>query len=331
MKVTFGINNYNRLFYLRSCAESLMESVSDYEDVEFLCVDDNSKENGTEEYLQSLKDRGWKVINQQDYRNDEKLRIGQNDSDHITHFADALNIIFQESTGDIIFPLQGDCQFIRKNWLQDYVELFRQNDNVGSVLLDCQRRVRLKNATFTKTPINDTFFALDSTRKNVNGAGDCAYRRLVIDAVGGWKTPTGGGNAEVDLSDKIDSAFKGRLKTYLPWIPVCVGIFTDPRGTNARVRGNKRFGKYWKAKDDLYYEWINIESLIPHENRPLSIEEMAKTTGWDAPVDQFGNWKKNPIDITRASSEEYEIIFETDEPEELKQEDDDYITDWLVE
>ena len=96
MKVTFGINNYNRLFYLRSCAESLMESVSDYEDVEFLCVDDNSRENGTEEYLQSLKDRGWKVINQQDYRDDKKLSIGQNDSDHITHFADALNIIFQE-------------------------------------------------------------------------------------------------------------------------------------------------------------------------------------------------------------------------------------------
>ena len=72
MKVTFGINNYNRLFYLRSCAESLMESVSDYDDVEFICVDDNSEEPGTQEYLGLLREKGWKVINQQDYRSGEK-------------------------------------------------------------------------------------------------------------------------------------------------------------------------------------------------------------------------------------------------------------------
>ena len=43
MKVTFGIINYNRLFYLKSCAESLMQSVEDYDgEVEFICIDDNS-------------------------------------------------------------------------------------------------------------------------------------------------------------------------------------------------------------------------------------------------------------------------------------------------
>ena len=64
MKVSFGIINYNRLFYLKSCAESLMASVEDYKNVEFICIDDNSKEPGTQEYLNSLSDRGWKVINQ---------------------------------------------------------------------------------------------------------------------------------------------------------------------------------------------------------------------------------------------------------------------------
>ena len=36
MKVSFGIINYNRLFYLKSCAESLMESVKGYDNVEFI-------------------------------------------------------------------------------------------------------------------------------------------------------------------------------------------------------------------------------------------------------------------------------------------------------
>ena len=77
MKVSFGIINYNRLFYLKSCAETLMKSVEDYEgEVEFICIDDNSKEKDTKEYLKTLSDRGWKVINQQDYRPSNKKDIG---------------------------------------------------------------------------------------------------------------------------------------------------------------------------------------------------------------------------------------------------------------
>jgi len=326
MKVTFGIINYNRLFYLKSCAESLMRSVQDYPDVEFICVDDNSQEEGTQEYLQSLKERGWKVINQQDTRGEKTFKIGQNDVDHISPFTDSLNIVFHESSGEIIFPLQGDCQFIREGWLGDYVELFKQRSNVGSVLLDCQRKVRLESAEFSKVQVNNTFFATDSTRNRVNGAGDCGYRRKVLDYVGGWKMSPEGINAEENLSNTIDKTFNGDLQTYLPWVPVCVGIFTDPRGTNARVRGNKRFGKYWQAKDDVYYDWIDEKSLSYHAHRPFSIEELARPIGWTAPIDEFGNWKKNPINIETATSDDYEIIFE-ETKEDIK--DDDYISDWL--
>ena len=38
-----------------------------------------------------------------------------------------------------------------------------------------------------------------------------------------------------------------------PQIPVSAGIFTDSRGTNARVRGNKRYGDYWRPKDSFKY------------------------------------------------------------------------------
>ena len=73
MKITFGIINYNRLYYLKSCAESLMESIKDYDgELEFICIDDNSREKGTQEYLQTLKERGWKIINQEDERDKQK-------------------------------------------------------------------------------------------------------------------------------------------------------------------------------------------------------------------------------------------------------------------
>ena len=117
------------------------------------------------------------------------------------------------------------------------------------------------------------------------------------------------------------------MKTYLPWIPVCVGIFTDPRGTNARVRGNKRFGKYWSVKNDQYYEWMDVSQLEESKNRPYSIEELARPIGWEAPIDDFGDWKKNPIDISTASCEDYEIIYEIEERVEA---DDDHIQEWLL-
>ena len=89
-KVTFGIINYNRLFYLKSCAESLMESVEDYDNVEFICIDDNSREVGTKAYLASLRERGWTVINQEEYRIGRKLVTDEyNDTTHMNAFADA--------------------------------------------------------------------------------------------------------------------------------------------------------------------------------------------------------------------------------------------------
>ena len=105
MKISFGIINYNRLFYLKSCAESLMESVEDYDgELEFICIDDNSKEPGTQEYLQTLKDRGWTVINQEEHRQAEKQSIGE--VKHvIDEFSAALNLFHQTATGEYIVPL----------------------------------------------------------------------------------------------------------------------------------------------------------------------------------------------------------------------------------
>jgi hypothetical protein len=293
MKVSFGIINHNRLFYLKSCAESLMKSVADYPDTEFICIDDNSKEPGTKEYLKSLEDRGWVVVNQQDYRDDPKNNIKQI-KDVIDAFSESLNIFNNLATGELIVPLQGDTQFIRKNWLSDYVSLFKERDDVFNIMLDAQRKVRLKNCSFNKTKINNSIFAIQSGRI-IGGAGDCVMRKEYVDEMGGWHVGLEN-NAEDIFTLMANNIFPDK-KPYCPWLPVSIAIYTDPRGTNGRVRGNKRYGLYWEAlKDDMYYEWLDESSLEKSENHPYSIEDVVMANGeWKLPIDENGNWKKNPI------------------------------------
>lgn len=305
MKVSFGIINFNRLFYLKSCAESLMESVEDYPDVEFICIDDNSKEPGTKEYLKSLEDRGWKVVDQEEFRTSKKETITEyDDSTHINPFSEALNIFNDMATGDLIVPLQGDMQFVRKNWLKGYVDFFEERDDVFSILLDAQRRKRLENSHYQKFVVNGESFAIEAGR-NIGGAGDVVLNKELVDKIGGWHT-NHKETAEELFAVMAAEVFYGSKKVFVPWVPPAIVIATDKRGTNARVRGNKRYGDYWEAKDNLYYEWVDVSKLANNESHPVSIEEMAVAHGeWELPLDELGQWKKLGSSI---DTDDFEII-----------------------
>ena len=309
MKISFGIINYNRLFYLKSCAESLMESVEDYDgELEFICIDDNSKEPGTQEYLQTLKDRGWTVINQEEHRQAEKQSIGE--VKHvIDEFSAALNLFHQTATGEYIVPLQGDTQFVRKGWLDEYVDFLSTRNDVIAVMLDAQRKVRLEGGQYEKHTTDNATFAIQRG-KIIPGAGDCFYNKECLDTMGGWKVGENN-NAEDIFTTMGDAYFSGRKKVFVPWCPVSVAIFTDPRGTQGRVRGNVRYGLYWEAlNNNMYYQWVDKENLPEHKHRPVSIEEIAVANGdWTLPIDDNGAWKKNPINWpTETENVPYELI-----------------------
>lgn len=309
MRVSFGIINYNRLFYLKSCAETLMESVADYENVEFICIDDDSKEPGTQEYLQTLKNRGWKVINQQDRREKSKQAIGE--IKHvIDEFSSALNIFLEESTGEIIAPLQGDMQFIRKGWIGEYVSLFQERDDVFAVMLDAQRKIRLLNSSFQKIETKKGTFAIQAGR-NIPGAGDCFYRKDLVKTIGGWHINKKN-NAENLFTLLGRDIFYNKKKTFIPWLPVSIAIYTDPRGTNGRVRGDKRYGLYWEAlKDNQYYQWVDQDRLKNNKlvDRPYAIEDLVIANGdWELPIDENGFWKKNPINWPLEDNVSFETI-----------------------
>ena len=313
-KVTFGIVNCNRLFYLKSCFESLMETTADYENKELIVVDNASVEEGTEEYLKSLELRGVNVIR-------------KTSRDPSNEFAIGLNEIVEKSTGDYLCLLQGDMQFILKGWLREVVEFYELNyDVVGTFILDGQRRARISQNQHqilkfqeNRMPKNckNTFFA-DLSREPVSMAADAIYSRKVLKEMGPWHIKNlnheGGMDSENEMRYKVRKMVaEGTMPRYVvafTSVPQSIAIYTDPRGTQGRVRGNRRYGKYWEAKDSSkwkYYEYVSLEEFVT--DKPHSIEDVARPIGFEKAVDKNGNWLKNPVRPETAAPEDWVELY----------------------
>jgi glycosyltransferase involved in cell wall biosynthesis len=327
-KVTFGIINCNRLHYLKSCVESLLYCTSDYPNKEIIIVDNSSIEKGTDEYLLEKENQGISV-----FKSEKR--------DPNNEFAKALNLITRESSGDYIAQIQGDMQFILKGeWLKEYVRFYsKHKNNIGCVMLDAQRSTRIKNQSKFSKKSNDLYpFLFDLHRIPFCCSADVMYSRESLNFMGpflekndGHETGT---NSEDDMRSRILSKISGKnaqIFCAAPLIPPAVAIYTDPRGTNARVRGNKRYGSYWPPKVDnfRYYQvrdFNDMSALFANREKPVGIEEMAIPEGWSAPIDSNGDWIKNPIIIENCSSDDYVVLYE--EKETLFK-NHDHIEEWL--
>ena len=329
-RVTFGIVNCNRHFYLKSCLESLLYCTSDYENKEIIVVDNASIEDGTDEYLVELKARGVKVFKQQKRNPANEFAIG-------------LNIIVDNATGDFIVPLQGDMQFVLKNgWLQKYVNFYWEHiDEVGCIMLDAQRNVTNQSHRYSHpSNSNDIYkFIYDLNRPPICCAGDVMYSKQMLNMMGPWKgkdnlSHEGGNDSETDMLVRVNEhILKNNMKLFcaIPLVAPAAAIYTDSRGTMARIRGNKRYGDYWPPKDDFkYYEIFDFDDCkISSELRtPVGIEQLAHPIGWKAPIDNNGNWMKAPIKPETATENDYVMLYEEVNDNIIKAADE-YLDEWL--
>ncbi len=305
-KVTFGIINCNRLHYLKSCYESIVSTTAEYAEKEIIVVDNASTEEGTLEFLDSLRENGVLVV-----RNETR--------DPSNEFARGLNTVCNLSTGDFIIPLQGDMQFVIDGWLTEFVRFYRSNTRtVGCIALDAQRRVTHNSHSKSMTQFfgdGKIKFCFDLERPPFAGAGDCMYSREVIEMFSPWsennQNHEGTLDSETDMLQKVQRIKRSQsldLYCAIPAIPAAVAIYTDPRGTNARVRGSRRYGEYWPPRGELsrYYETLSIDhALQEFKEFPVSIESIARPIGWKAPIDASGSWMKNPIRPETADLKDY--------------------------
>jgi len=294
-KVTFAFINCNRLHYLRSCLESFLVCSEDYSNKEIIVVDNASTEDGTDEYLEELKERGHKVFRQQQ-------------RDPANEYAKALNIVVENATGKYVAPIPADVQFVIKGgWLKEYVEFFEKyEDTTGCISFDAQRRVRNQAGTYSNTlGSSDYKFLYHYNRNPVMGAMNCMVSKEMLDMIYPWhiqnSSHEGGEDSETKMLAKINNILKTKALTVFysaPVIPSSVAIFNE-KGGNARVRGGKRYGDYWPPPDDPkgvnYYKIHEFEDLVEkYEDleTPVGIEDIAEAIGWKLPLDTDGAWIK---------------------------------------
>ena len=343
-KVTFGFIHCNRLHYLKSSLESLLHCTEDYPNKEIIIVDNASVEEGTDEYLLEKEAQGFTIV-RQEFR------------DPANEFAKGLNIVSNISTGDFVCPLQSDMQFILKSqWLQKYVEYYQKHiKNIGCMLFDAQRNVTNQShspyGAFEGQEFHNNVynFVLDLKRNPITGAADTMYSKEVLSMIVPWNEQNdkheGGGDSETKMLNKVQDLIKQnnlQLCCAVPLIPPAAAIYTDPRGTNARVRKDRRYGKYFAPKNDFMYYKINeFSDMITKFNSaqvPIGLEDIVDTIGYPKPIDSTGAWLKNPIDPDKATSNDYvelsnvksktEVI-KNIAPEESTNVSDEELDEWL--
>ena len=84
---------------------------------------------------------------------------------------------------------------------------------------------------------------------------------------------------------------------------VAADIITDPIGSKAKVRGNKRYGLYSLPKNKtIYYEITTLDKKDYIKNKfPKNFEENVVSTGIKIPFDKEGN-------LIKAQSINYSIV-----------------------
>jgi len=307
--LTVGIVSCNRLHYLRALLESMRECLP-LDDIECIVVDNASIEPGLRDYVESV---GF-----------IRHRVFRDRRSPATEAAEALNTIIDLASAAHVLLLTDDVQFIVRGdwWIHVVLELAAAHPELGSVMPIALRRCtirryfeasvgarlfprivprRLKThdgrigaVCFPKRELGITHSALGvtpvTTWRRIGPFEASSARQTMQDA---------GGGAEADVVRRYRRAGL-RLRKALLEVPVLAEIITDPRGTQARVRGNRRYGRYLAPPDGVFYYRILDESTAAAVSRgsaAVAFEDIVEPLGFALPFDKHGNRLKNPLTV----------------------------------
>lgn len=318
--LTIGVLSWNRLHYLRATLESAHRCIK-YPKIQWIVVDNCSTEPGLADYLRGLS---WV---------DDLIFL---ESDHVT----AMNEIVSRARGEVLLIWPDDMQFIVEgDWMIDCVEILMRHKSLGSMGLNCQRRLTIQRNWGKRKFAHDRVKAVWSEikkfgvrfrfqRKLISARGFpvLTYGWLTEGIVGSgipslartevWKT-MGPWKAKKGENNLVDSSGGGETemlerwhKMKIPWqrampvLPVSADILTDPTGTKAKVRGKDRFGVYVPPQGNYYYQ---IRSQAECEDRlkhllPAPFEEFVIPLGFNLPLDEEGNLLKASLNTAIKTS-----------------------------
>lgn len=318
-KVTIGILSWNRMHYLKATLESAKTCI-EYPNLEWIISDNESVERGLRHYIKKQEDIDIKIFKKQ------------------TH-ADAMNELVKVSSGKYILIWPEDVQFVKKgDWLKEIIEILENNKMLGSVGLNFLRRKTYNNIfslkkwlfwreickeilyfkfnfRFQKTLISRNGFVirtLGHVWPGICGSGiPTITKKSIWQELGLWESTEKRSNknlvdsslgAEANMVQK----FYSNAKPYQQGLlndSVAADIITDPIGSKAKVRGNKRYGLYLSPRiKPFYYQITELKKKDYTKNKfPKNFEDSVKSTGIKIPFDEDGNLKK-------AASLNYSIV-----------------------
>ena len=312
-KVTIAVLSWNRLHYLRACLASAKRCIR-YDNLEWIVSDNCSVEPGLREYINGL---GW--VDQAIFKRQSH--------------AEAMNELVEKASGEYIMLWPEDIQFtVEGDWMTDVVEVLGQNPWIGSMGLNFLRKSTYRRlfgprrwldfrAVANELSHRGCFFRssriVSSSRgmrfrsfgwvwPGVVGSGiPSIARRSLWKALGPWKTRSTADIADSSLGAETDMVRRFyhsgmSLQQAMPIVPVAADIITDPAGTKAKVRGNKRYGVYLPPHGDFYYEISPFDALKYFQGRdtPLPFEGSVKPIGFTLPFDGDGNLIKSSINTS---------------------------------
>lgn len=315
--ITVAVISCNRFHYLKATLESARRCIQ-YPHVEWIVVDNASVEEGLREYLDSS---GW--IDQ---------CITRERRDPQREHNTALNTIVQEANGDYLLILSDDLQFVVEGpWMSDCIEVLEREEWIGSISLMALRTAVTRSHFTWRRWMRVSDVALEIKRygtafrpqRTLKAAGGSRFRTFgwrqhgingvgmlsvtptwIWRELGQWKAVDasqvgkveGSGGSEDDMLERyVRSGLN--LQMAMPIVPVATAIMNDPKGTQAKVRGDRRLGLYASPEGDFYYRIWRQEEMARHQERsvPLSFEEMIEPIGFDLPTDEKGNLLKVSI------------------------------------
>jgi hypothetical protein len=321
--LTVGIISCNRFHYLRATLESAHSCIQ-YPRVQWIVVDNASVEPGLRDYL-----------NQIDWIDELILRDKRSPQ---TEHVEAMNEIVARAQGDLVLIWPEDVQFIVKgDWMTDCVEILMAYPLIGSMGLNCLRKITIQSLWtwrrwltwkgWAKEIIRRGFdvrrqrvvysslgFAVRThgwTKPGIIGSGIPSLTRTEVwRTLGPWRTPgarpglvDSSGGGETEMLQRYESSGLV-LQRAQPILPVAADIVTDPTGTKAKVRGNKRYGVYMPPPEGGFYYQIHKQQDVHHlasRSLPISFEELVKPLGYSLTFDNAGNLLKSSINTSVVS------------------------------
>ncbi len=307
--MTVGLLIWNRLHYLRATLESARRCLN-LPGIEWIVIDNESTERGLREYLEGAD---WIT-----------KRITR-----AMPMTDAMNLLVEEASADTILIWPEDMQFITESdWIGDCVELLRDHPEIGSLLISPLRRSEIRGlltwrrwhayllvgSAVKRGRIPERQRVMRSTsgfpvrtfgwtKPGIVGSGIPTLTRTdVWRQQGPWRSSRGtfkdssaGGEEDMLLRYRESGL---RLQRAISNIPLAADIVTDPTGTKAKVRGDRRYGKYFPPPDgDFYYRIYSKDEMAGYLSHdiPVPFEDIVEPLGFQLPIDEAGNLRKVSI------------------------------------